>query len=250
MTYGGGLGRAGDGVPERGDRLRRHVGEYLALSGGRGIVGLSLAPFEGFVGPAMPISLRIAFSAAATVVAGLMGMVRRALLGSPAQLYGWQQKTTWKLKLANAIVRDPANWWRTVQIDLGSRDGLRTNLPVLSTEGLVGRVSSVSLTRSQVVLVGDHDCRAGGANERPARAAGAAERGPEVRAAAAAGVRGSTGEVWPLNVGQVYTTLQRLERDGPGRVGRRGRGRPAEVVPHHRRRQRPSWTAGCAPRPT
>jgi DNA-binding PadR family transcriptional regulator len=24
---------------------------------------------------------------------------------------------------------------------------------------------------------------------------------------------GSTGEVWPLNVGQVYTTLQRLERD-------------------------------------
>ena len=23
-----------------------------------------------------------------------------------------------------------------------------------------------------------------------------------------------TGQVWPLNVGQVYTTLQRLERDG------------------------------------
>src|SRR5262245_64995164 len=23
-----------------------------------------------------------------------------------------------------------------------------------------------------------------------------------------------TGDVWPLNVGQVYTTLQRLERDG------------------------------------
>lgn len=25
---------------------------------------------------------------------------------------------------------------------------------------------------------------------------------------------GRTGEVWPLNVGQIYTTLQRLERDG------------------------------------
>src|SRR6266481_10103592 len=24
----------------------------------------------------------------------------------------------------------------------------------------------------------------------------------------------ATGDVWPLNVGQVYTTLQRLERDG------------------------------------
>jgi len=32
-----------------------------------------------------------------------------------------------------------------------------------------------------------------------------------------------TGEVWPLNVGQVYTTLQRLERDGLVRpVGARG----------------------------
>src|SRR5476649_1018562 len=35
----------------------------------------------------------------------------------------------------------------------------------------------------------------------------------------------STGEIWPLNIGQVYTTLQRLERDGlvesdePGREG-------------------------------
>ena len=24
----------------------------------------------------------------------------------------------------------------------------------------------------------------------------------------------TTGDVWPLNIGQVYTTLQRLERDG------------------------------------
>ena len=31
-----------------------------------------------------------------------------------------------------------------------------------------------------------------------------------------------TGEVWPLNVGQVYITLQRLERDGLVESGRRG----------------------------
>jgi DNA-binding PadR family transcriptional regulator len=29
-----------------------------------------------------------------------------------------------------------------------------------------------------------------------------------------------TGEVWPLNVGQVYTTLQRLERDHRDWCGR------------------------------
>jgi DNA-binding PadR family transcriptional regulator len=37
-----------------------------------------------------------------------------------------------------------------------------------------------------------------------------------------------TGEVWPLNVGQVYTTLQRLERDGlVAAVGEDSAGEPA-----------------------
>jgi rod shape-determining protein MreC len=75
------------------------------------------------------------------------------------QLVGWQRQTSWKLKLAKVVLREPANWWRTVQIDLGSRDGLRVNLPVLTTDGLVGRISSVSLTRSQVVLLGDPNCK-------------------------------------------------------------------------------------------
>ena len=72
---------------------------------------------------------------------------------------GWQQQQPWKLKLARVIMRDPANWWLTVQIDLGKRDGLVENLPVLTTDGLVGRVSSVGLTRSQVVLIGDPACK-------------------------------------------------------------------------------------------
>jgi rod shape-determining protein MreC len=75
------------------------------------------------------------------------------------QLFGWQQQRRWQLKLARVVLRDPANWWRTVQIDLGSRDGLRVNMPVLTTAGLAGRIASVSLTHSQVVLVGDPNCR-------------------------------------------------------------------------------------------
>ena len=58
-----------------------------------------------------------------------------------------------------------------------------------------------------------------------------------------------TGEVWPLNVGQVYTTLQRLERDGlvesddpPRRARRRASGSPPTA--------RRSWPAGCARRRT
>jgi rod shape-determining protein MreC len=87
-------------------------------------------------------------------------------------LLGWQQQAPWKLKLANVVMRDPANWWHTVQIDLGSRDGLRENLPVLTTDGLVGRVSSVSLTRSQVVLLGDPNCRVSALVENPAHDTG------------------------------------------------------------------------------
>jgi len=84
-------------------------------------------------------------------------------------LFGWQQQQApWKLKLANVVMRDPANWWRTVQIDLGSRDGLRENLPVLTAEGLVGRVSTVGLTRSQVVLIGDPNCHVSALVENPA----------------------------------------------------------------------------------
>jgi rod shape-determining protein MreC len=56
-------------------------------------------------------------------------------------------------------MRDPANWWHTAQIDLGSRNGLTNNLAVLSPDGfLVGRISSVGLTRSQIILIGDPNC--------------------------------------------------------------------------------------------
>jgi rod shape-determining protein MreC len=83
-------------------------------------------------------------------------------------LLGWQQQAPWKLKLASVITRDPANWWQTAQINLGSRDGIQTNLPVLTADGLVGRVSAVGYTRSQVVLIGDPNCRISVIVENPA----------------------------------------------------------------------------------
>ena len=46
-----------------------------------------------------------------------------------------------------------------------------------------------------------------------------------------------TGEVWPLNVGQVYTTLQRLERDGLVETDARRRA-VAEALSDHRGRRR------------
>ena len=85
---------------------------------------------------------------------------------------GWQRQAPWKLKLARVVLHDPANWWRSIEIDLGARDGVVENLPVLTSDGLVGRVSSVGTTRSQVLLLGDPNCKAAALVENPAHDTG------------------------------------------------------------------------------
>jgi rod shape-determining protein MreC len=90
------------------------------------------------------------------------------------QLVGWREHSPWKgkLKLARVVLREPANWWRSVQIDLGSRDGLRPSLPVLTAEGLVGRVGAVGFDRSHVLLIGDPNCKVSALVENETRDGG------------------------------------------------------------------------------
>jgi rod shape-determining protein MreC len=93
------------------------------------------------------------------------------------QLLGWQQnlepRKRWRLKPANVVLFEPSIFWRMVQIDLGSRDGVQVNRPVLAPDGsLVGRVSSVSLTRAQVLLLGDPNCKVSARVDNPSRDTG------------------------------------------------------------------------------
>lgn len=70
------------------------------------------------------------------------------------------KQVPWRLQVARVIGRDPANWWRNVRINLGSRDGLTNHLPVITPQGfLIGRLSEVGYLHSQVALLGDPDCR-------------------------------------------------------------------------------------------
>ncbi len=71
----------------------------------------------------------------------------------------WAKQSGWKLRPARVIARDPANWWRTVFVDAGSHHGVAPDMPVLTPDGLVGRISNVGFLRSQVVLLGDPACR-------------------------------------------------------------------------------------------
>ena len=75
------------------------------------------------------------------------------------QYYAWEKEEPHKYKLARVIGRDPANWWRTLRIDKGLRDGVTTNCAVRTADGLVGRVAEAGLAQAQVVLVGDPNCR-------------------------------------------------------------------------------------------
>ena len=72
---------------------------------------------------------------------------------------GWRAQAPWRLRLARVIGQDPSNWWRSLWIDLGTREGVQPNQPVLTADGLVGRVAEVGFTRARVVLVGDPNCR-------------------------------------------------------------------------------------------
>lgn len=76
-------------------------------------------------------------------------------------LQGWKGRNLWNVKSAQVIGRDPANWRRMVLIDLGVQQGIVENMPVMTIDGLVGRVSAVGETHSQVLLIGDPNCQVG-----------------------------------------------------------------------------------------
>lgn len=74
------------------------------------------------------------------------------------EMLGYARHSPWRLKAGRVVGRDPANWWRSIHIDLGGDDGIVTNLSVLTPGGLVGRVAEVGPWNSRVVLVGDPNC--------------------------------------------------------------------------------------------
>lgn len=59
------------------------------------------------------------------------------------------------LVAARVIGKDATNWFRTLFIDRGSADGLRRNMPVVASQGLVGRVVEVTGRTAKVQLITD-----------------------------------------------------------------------------------------------
>lgn len=69
--------------------------------------------------------------------------------------YKEEKSTNYDLALAKVIGRDPSNWYRSVIIDKGSKDGLRVNMPAITHLGLVGSIVNVTTNTAEVLLILD-----------------------------------------------------------------------------------------------
>jgi len=64
-------------------------------------------------------------------------------------------KTTSKYRLiaAQLLARDVNGWWQMARIDKGADDGIQTDLPVITPEGLAGQIVNVSRSSSDVLFL-------------------------------------------------------------------------------------------------
>jgi rod shape-determining protein MreC len=76
----------------------------------------------------------------------------RALVGLPRQT---DFTAGSQLVTASVIQRSPTVWYSSVWIDKGSGDGVQVNDPVISANGLAGRISEVTGSSSRVTLITD-----------------------------------------------------------------------------------------------
>lgn len=67
---------------------------------------------------------------------------------------------------ARVVGKDSTNWFKSVLLDRGSLSGIRRNLPVVTPDGLVGRVVEVTPTAAKVQLLTDPVSAAGGLVQR------------------------------------------------------------------------------------
>ncbi len=76
-------------------------------------------------------------------------------------LLGLQEQSAYKTVPAHVVARDPSDWFDTVIIDRGHSSGVELSMPVVTQDGIVGRVVALSRWTAQVMLVTDERAAAG-----------------------------------------------------------------------------------------
>ncbi|HEX8455821.1 MAG TPA: rod shape-determining protein MreC [Pyrinomonadaceae bacterium] len=76
-------------------------------------------------------------------------------------LLGLKEQSGYGTVAARVIARDPSEWFDSVMINRGSTSGIEKDMPVVTHEGIVGRIIGVSPVTSQVLLITDERAAAG-----------------------------------------------------------------------------------------
>lgn len=76
-------------------------------------------------------------------------------------LLGFKEQRGYETVIARVIARDPSEWFDSVMINRGSTSGIEKDMPVVTHEGIVGRIIGVSPVTSQVLLITDERAAAG-----------------------------------------------------------------------------------------
>ncbi len=71
----------------------------------------------------------------------------------------------YRLLAAEVIARSPGTWFEAVQINRGKNEGVREDMAVISSDGVVGRVTEVAARTSKVQLLIDPDFAVSGLDQ-------------------------------------------------------------------------------------
>jgi len=69
------------------------------------------------------------------------------------------QREKFSAVTANILRRNPSTWWQTSVVNRGLQDGVADFQPVLSSEGLVGKVELAGESESTILLLSDEKCQ-------------------------------------------------------------------------------------------
>ncbi|HHT46652.1 MAG TPA: rod shape-determining protein MreC [Firmicutes bacterium] len=71
------------------------------------------------------------------------------------EMLGFENSVEYSLLPAEVIARDPSYWFETITINKGFDDGVKKDMAVVTSQGLVGSVYFVSQNSSQVLMLTD-----------------------------------------------------------------------------------------------
>lgn len=73
--------------------------------------------------------------------------------------FGYQAQVPFSLVPARVIGRPVTNWWNTIKVNKGIDDGVQPDFPVVTADGLVGKVIDAWKDGATVLLVTDENCK-------------------------------------------------------------------------------------------